>query len=413
MSDKKRLISNFFSLFILQGANYILPLLTLPYLVRVLGVEKFGLISFATATMSYLLVLSDFGFNLSATREISIHRDDPQKIGEVFSAVMLIKLMLVAVGLLALVILVFSVEKFRQDALVYLFSFGTVIGQAIFPIWFFQGMERMKYITYVNILAKVLFTAAIFVFVHKKEDYLLVPVLTSLGYIVAGSWSLLLVKRNFGIRMRRVSANVLRYYFKDSSQYFISRVSVSIYTSSNAFVLGLLTNNTTVGIYVMAEKLYMAFQSAYQPLMTVIYPYVAKQKRIDVFKKIFTVVTAVNTLGIGILLLVTAQLLALIFGKSVDPATNDVLRVLLLAAVIVVPSILMGYPFLGALGHAKHANLSVIYGAVLHFFLLGMLIAVGHIEAVYVAFAVLITESFVFIYRVYWTRRLGLWQRQS
>jgi PST family polysaccharide transporter len=157
----------------------------------VLGVEKFGLLSFAQATIAYFTIIVDYGFNLSATRDISIHREDKEKLSEIFSSVMIIKLGLFFISLILLTVLVFSFEKFRVEALLYYLTFGTVVGQLLFPVWFFQGMERMKYITYLNILAKLLFTITIFIFVKNSKDIYLVPVMNSLGFIVSGILSVI------------------------------------------------------------------------------------------------------------------------------------------------------------------------------------------------------------------------------
>ena len=197
--ESKRFFSNFLSLGILQGANYIFPLITLPYLVRIIGAEKFGLLAFATTTITYFVIITDFGFNLSATREISINRDNKKKIIEIFSAVFFIKIILLFFAFFLLTFFIIFFQKFKKDALVYFLTFGTVVGQVLFPIWFFQGMEKMKYITFLNIFSKSIFTFSIFVFVKEPNDYLLVPVLTSLGYIIYGIFALFIIKKNFKV----------------------------------------------------------------------------------------------------------------------------------------------------------------------------------------------------------------------
>ena len=298
--DKKRLLSNFFSLSVLQGANYILPLITLPYLVRVLGVEYFGLLSFATATVMYFQILTDYGFNLTATREISIHRVNKAKVIEIFSSVMTIKVILMFVSFLLLTILVFSFEKFSKDALVYFLTFGAVVGQVFFPVWFFQGMERMKYITYLNIFSKVIFTIAIFVFVQEQSDYYLVPLLTSIGFLIAGIWSLYLVKKEFDIGFSFQKSETIKHYLVDGWHVFVSRFYVSLYTTTNVILLGLFTSNTAVGYYSIAEKIVVAIGGLFEPANQTIYPFLARKYKenfnqfVQLLKKISFIFLAIS-----------------------------------------------------------------------------------------------------------------------
>jgi len=408
---KKRLLGNFFSLSVLQAFTYILPLLTLPYLVRVLGVDKFGLVMFAQSFLMFFTILVDYGFGLSATREISIYRDNKAKVTEIFSSVMMIKFILVVVSFILLSIIVFTFEKFSTNWELYYLTFLYVVGQAMFPVWYFQGMERMKYITIVNITSKILFTVLIFVVIQSPNDYIYVPILNGFGLIVGGIISLFIIYKTFNQPFVLQSLNTLKIYFKDSSQFFLSRVSVSIYTSANAFVLGLMTNTTMVGYYSIAEKLYMAIQSFYGPVTQALYPYVAKEKNIKLFKKIFTLAVVLNTLGIIFLYFAGNYIFSLLFTNNIGTESLEVFHILLLSALVVVPSILIGYPFLGALGFSKYANLSVIYGSLFHIIGLSILSLFGYITIYSVAFMVIATEILVLSSRIYWIRRNLLWKK--
>ena len=235
--EKKRLGNNFLSLTFLQGTNHILALVTIPYLVKVLGIEYFGLLAFAASIIVFFQIFIDYGFNITATKEISIHRNNKVKLIEIFSAVMTIKIILLVISFFLLTVFVFSFDKFSKNTLVYFISYGTLVGQAILPLWFFQGMERMKYITYLSILSKVIFTLSIYVFVQEQNDFILVPFLTSLGFLVAGIWSLYLVKKDFGVKFELQRLEILLIYLNEGFYVFISRFYVSIYTNTNILLL--------------------------------------------------------------------------------------------------------------------------------------------------------------------------------
>ncbi len=227
--EKKRLLSNFFSLSILQGANYILPLITFPYLVKVLGVEKFGLVMLAIAVISYLNILVDYGFNLTATREVSIYREDKVRLNKIFNSVLFTKFFLLNI---AFIFLFIGVELFSVSPLLFIFSFGIVIGKALFPQWFFQGMEEMKYISYINIGAKVIFMLLIFVFIRKESDYLYVPLLNSLGFIISGIVALLIVVKKYNFKLH-LSFNRVVFYLKEGFVVFLANLGSNFHRNFN------------------------------------------------------------------------------------------------------------------------------------------------------------------------------------
>ncbi len=403
--DYKRLFSNFVSLSVLQAVNYILPLITFPYLVRILGVEKFGLLAFAQAFIQYFVIITDYGFNLSATREVSINRDNKEKLNEIFSSVMIIKFALMMVSLILMSVIVFGFEKFRGEWFLYYITFGMVLGQTLFPVWFFQGMEQMKWITYLNIVGKGIFTVAIFICVKTSSDYWKVSLLNSIGFITAGIISLWLVMKKFNTKFIFYGFDTIKQYFKDSTQFFLSRVSVSIYTSSNSFVLGVFTNNIMVGYYRIAEKLYQAIQYIYMPLAQVLYPYISKSRNINLFKKIFKFVILFNLLAVIILFFYSKEFFVLLFS-NVSVESIKVFKIFLMVILVVVPSILIGYPVLAALGYPEYANKSVIYGSLFHLSGLILLILVNSVSIFKVAFLVFLTEFFVLGYRLNQINRL-------
>jgi PST family polysaccharide transporter len=200
--NSKKISANFMYLSILQGMNLILPLITFPYLVRVLGIENFGLLMFAQAFIVYFTMIVDYGFNLSGIREVSSNRNNKSKLIKIFSSIMIARFILALVGLIFLTIIVFSFEKFSQNWELYYLTFGIVIGTALFPTWFFQGMEKMKYITVLTVIAKLIFTLSIFLFVTTEKDFIYVPLINSLGFIFVGFISLFIIFKDFNIRIK-------------------------------------------------------------------------------------------------------------------------------------------------------------------------------------------------------------------
>lgn len=397
-ADKKRLISNFFSLSSVEVANYILPLITLPYLVRVLGPEKYGLIAFAQAFAQYFVLLTDYGFNLSATRNISIHRDDKEKVSKIFSSVMAIKVTLMTLSFLIMAALVFAVPKFRSDWLLYFFAFGMVIGNVLFPIWFFQGMERMRFIALLNLLAKFIFVIAIFVFVKVRTDYIYVPLIASLGFITAGILSLWIVFRRFNIKFRFPILSDAKYEMKEGWHIFISTAAVSLYTTSNTFILGLLANNLIVGYYSAAEKLIRSGQRLLNPISQTIYPHISKlvsdskEKAISFIRKALLLIGGGSFVVSFVPFLLASPIVYFILGPQFKESVI-VLRILAFLPFIIALSNIFGIQTMITFNMKEAFSKILISAGFINIIL--ALILVPLFQHVGTAISVLITETYV------------------
>lgn len=192
---------------------------------------------------------------------------------------MSIKFILIILSFIFLLILIFIFNSIGEYWEIYLLTFGSILGQFLFPVWFFQGMEQMKYITYLNLISKSIFTIAIFVFVEEKSDVYLVPLFFSLGAIIAGMISLYIVYKKFNVYFSFQKKETIKYYLTDGWHVFLSRFYVSMYTTTNLLILGLLTNNVVVGYYAITEKIVLAIAGIFEPLNQTIYPYLARKHK--------------------------------------------------------------------------------------------------------------------------------------
>ena len=371
---RKRLTGNFFSLSVLQALNYILPLITLPYLVRVLGPEKYGLISFAQAFIGYFAILTDYGFSLSATREISINRENKEKVSEIFSSVMIIKIFLGILSFVILGLVLLSVPKFGNEWLLYIFTFGTVLGNILFPVWFFQGVENMKWITILNVIARSIFTVLIFVFVHKESDYLNVVIINSLGSIVAGIISLIVVFKNFKIKFILLKFESIKYQLKKGWYLFISSASANLVSGSNTFILGLFTNNTIVGYYAGAEKIIKAVLSIVSIISTTLFPYINKQfliskeKTLKLLRKILKLNVVLGVCISSFMFIFSPWIIRIVLGPEFSQSII-ILRILSIIMFLIISNNIAGVQTMVPLGYQKDYFRIIFMGGIINILL--------------------------------------------
>jgi polysaccharide transporter, PST family len=278
MSVKKRLIENMTSLFILQGLIYLFPLITYPYLIRVLGPEKFGLLAFAQALIQYFNIFTDYGFNMTVPREIAIHREDADILSSIFITTMLVKLGLLFFSAIVYAVIIIAVPYFHNGWAVYLIYFLAVIGNVFTPIWFFQGLEQMKYITLIIFIARVIMTVSTLVFVRSSEDIILAACFQAGITLLCAFLSLgLLWQRKLVKPYWKLDWTAVKTAAKESNQVFLSNLSISLYSYGSVLIVGLVSGQAVAGYYSIVQKFSSAVVGLVQPITQGFYPYLSRQ----------------------------------------------------------------------------------------------------------------------------------------
>lgn len=335
--EGSRVLRNVTSLSWLQVVTYILPVIVLPYLFRVIGPEKFGLIAFAQAFVQYFMILTDYGFSVSATKEISLCHEDKGKVCNIISAVMTIKTILAFFSLLILCIVIYFVPRFKDDWMVYALSFGAVIGNTLFPAWFFQGTESMKYTAKINIIGEFAYVFGIFLLVHGTNDYLLVPVVTSLSALITGLLGQYILFTRFDVSFQFPRLKDLHQQLLAGWNIFISVVAINAYTTTRVFAVGLLTNNTLTGFYSIAEKIanvaqtfpLSSFTQAIFPRLSKIF-HKNKMKAFEIMRQVQWITVIVSLIFLPWIFILAPFIVKLVCGGTY-PAAVLSLRFLLIS----------------------------------------------------------------------------------
>ncbi|MDY7219435.1 flippase [Denitrificimonas sp. JX-1] len=348
--DGRALASNFGYLLLLQVASYIFPLLTIPYLARVIGVDGFGKIAFAAAVVMGFRTLADWGFNFTATRDVARHRDNPEKVAEIFSNVLWARLLLMLLSLLLLLGAIAVVPYFQAQKNLLLITFLLVPGHILFPAWFFQAMERMKYITLFDLLSKALFTALIFIFIKEKSDYMLQPLFLSLGYMFTGMGAMYVVLVQWQVRLKAPRWSAIYRTIHSSTDVFINNLMPNLYTNFSVMLLGFMGGSVANGLLDAGSK----FANIAQQLMTVLsrvfFPFLSrKSEKHSLYLKINLVSAGVCALG----LLLTAPVLVPVFFTPEFAGAVPVLQILAVSIVFLALSNAYGTHYMIIKGHEK------------------------------------------------------------
>ena len=383
----------------LRAMEYILSFLLVPYLLKTLGPAQYGGIAFMQGIAGYFTLIINYGFNMTAPRDIacSSEEDWPKLFSSYFWSMVLLwggSSFIFGVGY----ILLNSLFFIKLDMKLFLAVYISVIGFVIFPIWFFQGIQQMRYITMLNLSGRMITIALLFLFVKSPDDYITAAFLQSCTPLFAGIVSWYILHRITPSILQKPDKNEIKRVFKEGWQIFISTLAINLYTTSDLVILGTLTNNTIVGYYSGADKLINCIKRGISAVNDAVYPYISrlmkesKHKAFLFLKKQLACYMICGIIGGIIIVIFSPRFIPWLLGNKYIPSIRP-LQIMGFVPLIVSMSNVLGYETMLPLGMEKDFSRVLIMASVLNLLIIGPLIYWR--QASGAAMAMLITETFV------------------
>lgn len=356
--SNRSFVRNIFSLSLLQGANLFLPLFVLPYLVRVLGVESYGLYVFSGVVVGYFGLICDYGFNLSGTRDISKARHDKALLSELVTKIYTIKLLLFLMSTVGFGIVALTVPGVKENALLYWCAYGVVVGQTLFPTWFFQGVEDFKSVVILNFLSKLVFTLMIFFVVNDSADAYLAALMNSVGAVFSAVLAIAIMVVKYRVGYIKSTKNAIYAYAKNGFYVFLAQLKISLFSTTNIFILGLVCGPKSVGYFSVAERSMRALAQLQSPLLTALFPRLSlglvehKEHSIKLIKRLMWYGSCAYLLVSVILFVFAEAFIGLVFGSEYIESVGA-FRIVLLCPLLIYLNNLFGTQILLNVGKDK------------------------------------------------------------
>lgn len=393
-----RLRNNIAALGLVQISNYILPLITLPYLTRVLGVEAYGKVAFAQVVMTYFVLLVDYGFSWSATRQIAENRSNKDYLSRTFAATWAAQWLLVVLAALAAMSVVLLSDRLRPDAPLYAAAFITVVGTALFPIWFLQGLERLQVVAVLQLLARVGSLVPIFLFISQPQDAIWVLFIQGSSPVLGGVLALYWLHRESIVNWQAPTWPAILKALREGGALFGSRVAISLYTTLIPLVLGWVAGPVVLAYFSLADKLRNAAQSLLTPLSHALFPRISHLVKSNSYSAYVLIRSGALATGIvagsasAFLWGLSEWLIVLLGGKHFLPAA-EVLRWMALLPLIIGMSNILGVQIMLPKGLTRQFNVTLFSAAAIGLFLVGPMSY--YFGAVGAAQTILVTEIWV------------------
>ncbi len=406
---KNKFIENFFSLTLLRVITLIVPLLTFPYLIRVLGSETYGLIIWSWSIITFFILFINFGFNLSVTKYIAIHRDDKDKLSEIVSTAIATRLFLFFVSLILFILLVELIPKMHENRILFYLFFGLTIGETLMPMWYFQGIEKMKYTAIITSAVKILFTILVFWIIKEQSDYLKVPILYAIASLASAlvAYSIILFKDK--VYLQKPTIENMIFYIKDSVALFLSDSLFVVQSNITILFIEHYLGLSEVAYFDLLQKFINILITPFHILAKVLYPHIARVKDFILLKNAMIVSTLIAVALIAVIYVFKYNIILLLFGTA-NIELEPLIFIFSLSILFANLSSLLGKNLLVVLGRNNRLLISIFLGLIVYITLLYMIISSEQATLELIIISILLSYLTDMVTRIYFGRDI-LWQK--
>ena len=260
---------NFLYSSLLTSVGYIFPLITFPYVSRVLGVTNIGICNFVDSIISYYVLFSMMGIRTIGIREIAKSQNNKNEMSQTFYEIVFLNLLFVVLSGTVLLISIEVVPQFAEYKTMMYVGAAKLLTSLMLLDWLYKGVEDFKFITLWSLIVRVLFVISIFVFVRKEDDYPIYFFLIVITELVNGIVNCIHARKYIALRI--INLHVFR-YMKSTLTLGVYYILTTMYTTFNVTFLGFVTNTTEVGYYTTATKMHHIILSLFTAFTGVMLP---------------------------------------------------------------------------------------------------------------------------------------------
>jgi len=396
----KILLENFSFLSILQVSNLLIFLVITPYLFRVLGKEYYGMVIFAQTVATYFSILVNFGFTVTATRDISINRNNSRTVSEIISTVLTLKIIFFVLSMVILVFLLLTIPIFKSQPRLFLFSMLACLSDALFPIWYFQGIEKMKYISLINIFTRIFSAILIFFLVINPGDFIFVPLLLGSGYLLGALIGLWIVFYKHKHKFIFQTINNLKLSVKENFPMFISNISTQIYVNANKLISGSYLGMQELAIYDIADKITYLLKIPVVMIGQTLFPRVSHDRDIRFLKKAMRYVF-IFIIVIYLVVFILSRPIINFFSGTINPEAENLLRLLSVSLLPICLGLFFAELLLIPFGKFIDYTRMRAFSLLLYLTIILLLFSFKQISLFQLAITIIVVETFVLFYSYY------------